>query len=297
MAGQPWTTGPAWGRWTAPACSTSRTSVVLDRLTRLAARVVGAPVSLVSLVDAGAQHFAAEVGLPRRGRNGVGPRCRTRSAGWWSPRGNGSWSATRRRTRECATTGDPDLGVGLAGFPLVDDDGNVLGSFCVIGETPREWIPDEELESIADIAAAAASAIRSRAALRTSAARVSLLAEATRALHAALDVRSAAQALADQLVPALADLCVVDRADADGRARVRTSIVVARDPRVRQVFMDAERGGRASTPPPPASIASCAAPPPSSYRVDADVLGRIARTTAHEDDVALLALRVEQREG
>src|ERR687886_824732 len=80
----------------------------------------------------------------------------------------------------------PELGVqAYAGFPLVDDEGNVLGSFCVIDDAPRAWT-DDELESIADIAAATASEIRARQALRVSAERVTVLADMTRTLHADL---------------------------------------------------------------------------------------------------------------
>ena len=200
------------------------TDPVLDRLTRLAARTIGAPVSLVSLVDTTRQHFASQVGL------------------------TAPWSAgtplSHSFCQVVVTSGEPlvvtdakaddrvrdnlavpDLGVqAYAGIPLVDDDGNVLGSFCVIDDAPREWTADE-LESIADIAAAAASEIQARQSLRVSAERVAVLADMTRTLHADLDVESATRALAEHLVPVLADLCVVDLADA-GSGRPHTTVVV-----------------------------------------------------------------------
>jgi serine phosphatase RsbU (regulator of sigma subunit) len=250
---------------------------VLDRLTRLAARVVGAPVSLVSLVDDRKQHFAAEVGLSPP----------------WSDLGETplthSFCQIVVTSGERLVIGDakaddrvrdnlaiPDLGVqAYAGFPLVDEEGNVLGSFCVIDEAPREWTEDE-LESIADIAAAAASEIRARAALRTSAARVSLLAEATRALHADLDVGAAVQALADHLIPALADLCVVDLADDAGDHGVRTSVVVARDPEVHRIFTDAEARRPRIRLPGSGVHRVLHGGPAQLLRVDAAVLGRVA---------------------
>ncbi|HYJ74900.1 MAG TPA: SpoIIE family protein phosphatase [Kineosporiaceae bacterium] len=256
---------------------------VLDRLTRLAARVVGAPVSLVSLVDPGRQHFAAEVGLPPE----------------WSERAE--TPLTHSFCRLVVTSGErlvvtdakadvrvqdnlaiPDLGVqAYAGFPLVDEDGNVLGSFCVIDDAPREWTEDE-LESVADIAAAAASEIRARAALRTATARVSLLAEATRALHTDLDVLAAAQALADHLVPALADLCVVDlAADVTAAPRdagsARTSVVVARDAQVRQLFLNAEARRPRISIPSSGVHRILAGGPAELVRVDPAVLGRVAQ--------------------
>jgi GAF domain-containing protein len=116
---------------------------VLDRLTRLAARVVGAPVSLVSLVDASRQHFASQVGL---------------GSPWVETAGT---PLTHSFCQHVVTTGQelvvtdakadprvqdnlaiPDLGVqAYAGFPLVDDDGNVLGSFCVIDDAPGSGPP------------------------------------------------------------------------------------------------------------------------------------------------------------
>ena len=60
----------------------------LERLTRLAGELLGVPISLVSLVDAGRQYFAGATGLsvPSRRR----PRSRTRAAGT-------SWSGARPR--------------------------------------------------------------------------------------------------------------------------------------------------------------------------------------------------------
>ena len=278
MAGQPLDDADRLGALDRTGLRDVSHDPVLDRLTRLAARVVGAPVSLVSLVDTAEQHFPAEVGL----------------APPWAERGRTPLSHSFCQL--VVTTGEslvvtdakadprvrdnlaiPDLGVqAYAGFPLVDEEGNVLGSFCVIDDTPRVWT-EGELESVADIAAAAASEIRARAALRTSAARVSLLAEATRALHADLDVRTAAQALADHLVPALADLCVVDLADDAGDHGVRTSVVVARDADVRRRFMGAEARRPRITIPASGVHRILGGGPPELVRVDASVLGAVAQ--------------------
>jgi serine phosphatase RsbU (regulator of sigma subunit) len=225
------------------------TDPVLDRLTRLAARVIGAPVSLVSLVDTTRQHFTSQVGLP---------------APW---AGLAETPLSHSFCQLVVTSGErlvvddakadervrdnlaiPDLGVqAYAGFPLVDDDGNVLGSFCVLDDAPRAWT-DDELESIADIAAAAASEIRARQALRVSAERVTVLADMTRTLHADLDARTTARALAAHLVPVLADVCVVDLANA-GSGQPHSTVVVAADPRLAEAFEAAEaRWPRATLP-------------------------------------------------
>ncbi len=206
---------------------------VLDRLTRLAARAIGAPVSLVSLVDASRQHFASRVGLELVETPLTHSFCQLVVTSGEELVVTDAKADERVRDNLAI----PDLGVqAYAGFPLVDDEGNVLGSFCVIDDAPRQWTA-EELESVADIAAAAASEIRARRALRGAAERVGLLADITRTLHADLDVEAAARALAEQLVPALADLCVVDLADSEGdRHRLRATVVVAADPRLAEVF-------------------------------------------------------------
>ena len=59
-----------------------------DRLTRLAARIIRAPVALVSLVDADRQFFKGAVGFPHPGQSGDRHRSRIRSASMSSPNEN-----------------------------------------------------------------------------------------------------------------------------------------------------------------------------------------------------------------
>lgn len=127
--------------------------MAFDRLTRLASRIVGAPVALVSLVDDHRQWFKSMVGLPE------------------------PW-ATQRETplshsfcqhvmatnqplvvsdaREVSFLKDnlaiPDLNViAYLGMPLTTRDGFGLGSFCIIDGHPREWTQDE-IEIMRDLA-------------------------------------------------------------------------------------------------------------------------------------------------
>jgi two-component system CheB/CheR fusion protein len=134
-----------------------------DRLAALAARLLRAPVALVSLVDAGRQFFKSCVGLPE------------------------PWN-TRRQTplshsfcRHVVTSGEPlvvedarahpvlkdnlavrDLGIiAYAGIPLRTASGHVLGSFCVTDTQPRRW-SDEELDTLRTLAASVVTELELR---------------------------------------------------------------------------------------------------------------------------------------
>jgi PAS domain S-box-containing protein len=134
-----------------------------DRLTRLASRVTGAPVALVSLVDAHRQFFKSAVGLPEP----------------WATRRETPLShsfcqhvvATREPliisdARQHPTVRDnlavSDLGViAYAGIPLLLSSGEVLGSFCAIDTKPRDWSPGD-ISALKDIAGAVISEIELR---------------------------------------------------------------------------------------------------------------------------------------
>ncbi|GAA2576368.1 ATP-binding protein [Winogradskya consettensis] len=132
----------------------------LDRLTRLATRLVKAPVALVSLVEADRQVFVSAVGLDEP----------------WASRGQTPLSHSfcqyvvtdqaplvitdaEADGRLCGNLAIPDLNViAYAGFPLRSPDGHVLGSFCAIDGRPRQWT-DDEVEILEDLAANAESEI------------------------------------------------------------------------------------------------------------------------------------------
>jgi signal transduction histidine kinase len=151
-----------------------------DRLTRLAARLLRAPVALVTLVDEDRQFFKSCVGLPEP---------------WASAREtplSHSFCQHAVQLRAPLVIEDArthalvrdnlairDIGVvSYAGIPLATADGLVLGSFCVIDNVPRRWTADE-LATLADLAASAVTEIELRAALRS--------AETARARAAAAD--------------------------------------------------------------------------------------------------------------
>lgn len=136
----------------------------LDRLVSLASRVVGAPVSLVSLVESDRQFFASQVGLAM-----------PYSQGRETPLSHsfcklvvesGEALVISDAHTDPRVAGNPaieDLHIrAYAGVPLVEDDSSmVLGSFCVIDDQPREW-SDDDLEILHDLAAAAMTEIRLR---------------------------------------------------------------------------------------------------------------------------------------
>jgi len=138
-----------------------------DRLTRLAAQILHAPVALMSLVDANRQFFKSSVGLPEP----------------WSSRRETPLSHSF--CQHAVVSGAPlvvadarqhalvrdnlaiaDLNViAYAGVPLVDTQGHALGSFCVIDNQARQWT-EAELAILKELAASVMTEIELRAATR-----------------------------------------------------------------------------------------------------------------------------------
>src|SRR3954471_20330246 len=139
----------------------------LDRLAALAAKVLNAPVALVSVVDADRQFFAGCLGLPE-------PYASTRE----TPLSH-SFCQYTVATREPLVVSDaredpalrdnlavPELGVvAYAGVPLITHDGHALGALCVIDQRPRTWSSDQ-IAMLGDLAAAVVSEIELASARR-----------------------------------------------------------------------------------------------------------------------------------
>jgi two-component system cell cycle sensor histidine kinase/response regulator CckA len=107
----------------------------LNRLTKLAIRVVGATAGLISLFDE-----KGELNALCRDVVAAGAPLLVEDASAHPVLG------THETVRE--------LGIrGFAGIPLVDDDGRTLGALCVVDVDPRTWTDDEE-ELLTEIAAA-----------------------------------------------------------------------------------------------------------------------------------------------
>ncbi|HTE17328.1 MAG TPA: PAS domain S-box protein, partial [Armatimonadota bacterium] len=136
-----------------------------DRLTRLATRLLDAPVSLVTLVDAERQVFKGCTGLPE-------PWASLRE----SPLSHSFCQHTlgspaplvvddaRRDPCLCENHAIRDLGViAYLGIPLITSDGHALGAFCVIDHQPRKWT-NEQVGLLRDLSASVLTEIELRAA-------------------------------------------------------------------------------------------------------------------------------------
>jgi PAS domain S-box-containing protein len=135
-----------------------------DRLTQLAAKILRAPVVLVSLVDADRQFLKSSFGL---------------AAAWATLReiplshsfcqyavDNGAPliiddAGIHPLIRDNPAIPDLNI-VAYAGIPLITREGYALGSFCAIDSAPRAWT-DEEIAILEDLAAAVMTEIELRA--------------------------------------------------------------------------------------------------------------------------------------
>ena len=138
----------------------SDVSPSFDRLARVAAHVLNAPVALVSLVDSDRQFFKSCLGLPE-------PWASAREA----PLSH-SFCQHAVASREPLIVADSrehevlhdnlairDMGViAYAGIPLIDAGGHALGTLCVIDSRPRHWTT-EQVRLLGDLAASVVTEI------------------------------------------------------------------------------------------------------------------------------------------
>ena len=164
----PWLSETSW-RLSASDLIVSGADDAFDRVARLAAQTVGAPVSLATILDAGRQVFMGAYGLPE-------PYATTRST-----------PISRSFCRHVIESEQPlivedarthplvkdnpaieELGVvAYLGFPLRTPSGSVVGSLSVIDHEPRHWSPSdrrtvEDLVAILDSELALREEIRFR---------------------------------------------------------------------------------------------------------------------------------------
>ncbi|GAB6903949.1 sensor histidine kinase [Kineosporia succinea] len=131
----------------------------LERLTRLAARLLNAPVVLVSLVTGERQVFVNQLGLPQPWAE-AGETPLTHSFCQHVVDTDAPLVVTDAREDPVLRTNRAvdDIGViSYAGMPIRLDSGT-YGSFCAIAGEPREWT-QPELDILEDLAAAVASEI------------------------------------------------------------------------------------------------------------------------------------------
>ncbi|MDP9417090.1 MAG: SpoIIE family protein phosphatase [Actinomycetota bacterium] len=223
----------------------------LGRFTRLACRLLKAPVSLVSLVDERVQHFASAVGLPEPWATEAGtPLSHSFCRHVVASREPLFVEDAREHPLVAENLAIPDLNViAYAGVPITDETGLVLGSFCVIDHQPRAWTQDE-LDVLSDLGAAVSGEVQLRLAgveardAQLLAARVeerlAVLADAADLLTSTLDMDATVTALAQLAVPRLADCCVIDLV-VPGDKRYRTAAITHVDPEGRELFVRAEQ--------------------------------------------------------
>jgi signal transduction histidine kinase len=111
-----------------------------DRLAHLAAKIVNAPLTIVSLVGAEKQYFVADYGLPSpfkesRELSIDSSICRYTL--------EGESIVSSNAPRDPLLKFHPSTGpwgiVALVVIPLINPDGHVLGTFCAIDSKEREW--------------------------------------------------------------------------------------------------------------------------------------------------------------
>ena len=137
-----------------------------DRLTRLAMRVMHAPIALVTIIDDDGQFFLSCVGLPE-----ALPEQRQTSL-------SASFCKRLVETGDSVIVSDlamdpvlaedatlREFGIAsYAGIPLRASTGKLLGSFCVFDRMTREWT-GEQMEMLTTLANSATSEIELRSAL------------------------------------------------------------------------------------------------------------------------------------
>jgi signal transduction histidine kinase len=126
---------------------------VFDRLTELAARELGVPRAVMSLVDERRQFFKSAVGLTgeaaeRRGTPLSHSFCQhvvhTRTLLRVED------AREHPLVRDNLAVRDLEV-IAYLGIPLVTDDGHVIGSFCAIDAEPRAWT-NEDAERLTGLA-------------------------------------------------------------------------------------------------------------------------------------------------
>ena len=113
-----------------------------EDITQLAAQICGTPITLISLVDEKRQWFKANQGLPVHQTPREQSFCAHNLVNPNGPLIVEDARLDERFVDNPLVTGDPHI-VFYAGIPLVDPQGHVLGSLCVIDQQVRRLTPDQ----------------------------------------------------------------------------------------------------------------------------------------------------------
>jgi GAF domain-containing protein len=141
-----------------------------DRLARLAARLVNAPVALVSGVDRDRQLFKSCLGLPEPwATRRETPLSHSFCQHVVAAREPVVVTDARQDARLLDNLAIRDLGViAYLGVPLITRGGQAIGTLCVIDHEPRIW-KSEELSLVQDVAAAVVTELTLRGDVQDSA--------------------------------------------------------------------------------------------------------------------------------
>ena len=141
----------------------SPAEAAFDRFTRLASRILAAPVALISLVDQDRQFFKSGVGLREPWRSlRQTPLTHSFCAIVVETLLPLLVSDARTDPRVQGNLAIEELGVvAYLGIPLIALNGDALGALCVIDGVPRKWSQDD-LELLDDLAAATVTEIELR---------------------------------------------------------------------------------------------------------------------------------------
>jgi len=190
-----------------------------DDLAALAGRLLNAPFAFVTLVDSQRSFWKARIGVAADG-----PVQNTADESFCQYVVNSGQPLIVGDTVTNPLTADnpsiTSMGVrAWAGFPMMSEDGQPLGSFCVVDTQVRQWT-ETDVEVLRVLAAAAGREIALRAAARqaeTANERLALLAQVGQALGETLDAEVAIGRVAQLVIPVLGDWSVVSLADDAGR--------------------------------------------------------------------------------
>ncbi len=159
-----------------------------DRLTRLAAKLIGAPTTFISLVDEKRDFYKSCFGFGEPLSTTQQMEGRTFCHYSLVSAGPLLISDTMADPVFCDVPTVKSLGVrAYAGIPLVMENGHAIGSFCAIDFAPREWSA-LDVEVLTELAAAALREIKLRGAVTEAESQTRLAQEATRSREEVLAV-------------------------------------------------------------------------------------------------------------
>jgi signal transduction histidine kinase len=159
-----------------------------DSLTRLAAKLLGVPVTFITLVDEHRDYYKSEFGLEGKlnERRQLEGRTFCHYAITTAAPLLIEDTLASDIFREVPTV--KSLGVrAYAGIPLVTESGHAIGSFCAIDFSPRVWLP-LDLDILTECAGSALREIKLRSAVAEAQKQTQIAQEATRSREEVLAI-------------------------------------------------------------------------------------------------------------